>query len=237
MAIISLRNVSKIYRTAAGVQMAALDNVNLDIEAGEFVAVVGQSGSGKTTLLNVIGGLDQPTEGLIKVDGHDLTTAGDNELSRFRNKCIGFVFQSFHLQPLQTASSNVMVPLLFANATWSVARKTAYERLAQVGLVDKINQQTNQLSAGQCQRVAIARALVNNPTILLADEPTGNLDIQTGGEIISLLRKVNLENKTTLLIVTHDQEVAAHARRIITIDNGRIISDTVAKSGGHESKQ
>jgi putative ABC transport system ATP-binding protein len=229
MAIISLKNVSKIYRTAAGNQLAALDNVNLDIQEGEFVAVVGQSGSGKTTLLNVIGGLDQPTEGGVLVDGHDITSAPDGELSRFRNKTIGFIFQSFHLQQLQTASANVMVPLLFADTSWSEARKGAEERLAEVGLSDKINQRANQLSAGQCQRVAIARAIVNKPKILLADEPTGNLDLHTGAEIINLLKKINSERNTTLLIVTHDVEVASQARRIITIEGGKIISDAPRK--------
>jgi putative ABC transport system ATP-binding protein len=226
MAIISLRNVSKIYRTASGSSLAALDNINLDIEAGEFVAVIGESGSGKTTLLNVIGGLDQPSEGSVVVDGHDITTAHDAELSSFRNKTIGFIFQSFHLQQLQTATANVMLPMLFANASWTAARKMAEERLGLVGLAEKVNQRANQLSAGQCQRVAIARAIINNPTILLADEPTGNLDLHTGAEIINLLRRINTEQATTLLIVTHDSDVASQARRIITIEDGRIVSDT-----------
>jgi len=237
MAIISLRNVSKIYRAATGSHLAALDNINLEIAPGEFVAVIGQSGSGKTTLLNVIGGLDQPTEGSVTVDRHDITTAGDAELSKFRNKSVGFIFQSFHLQQLQTAAANVMVPMLFANASWAEARRMAEARLALVGLSDKINQRANQLSAGQCQRVAIARAIINNPTILLADEPTGNLDIHTGAEIISLLSKINAEQSTTLLIVTHDRDVASMARRIITIDDGRIISDTAAKGESHENKK
>jgi putative ABC transport system ATP-binding protein len=237
MAIISLKNVSKIYRTATGSHLAALDNINLDIPAGEFVAVIGQSGSGKTTLLNMIGGLDQPSEGSVIVDGHDITTAGDAELSQFRNKSIGFIFQSFHLQQLQTAAANVMVPMLFANASWAEARAMAETRLALVGLADKFNQRANQLSAGQCQRVAIARAIINNPTILLADEPTGNLDIHTGAEIINLLSKINAEQNTTLLIVTHDREVASQARRMITIEGGRIVSDTGTKGGNHETDQ
>lgn len=228
MTAISLKNVSKIYHTVAGAHLAALDNVNLEIKEGEFVAVVGQSGSGKTTLLNVIGGLDLPTEGTVIVDGHDITRAHDNELSLFRNKTIGFVFQFFHLQQLQTAAANVMVPMLFANASWTDARRMAESRLALVGLADKAYQRANQLSAGQCQRVAIARAIINNPRILLADEPTGNLDLKTGAEIISLLQRINAENNTTLLIVTHDQEVATQARRIITIEDGRIVLDTAA---------
>lgn len=237
MTIISLKNVSKIYRTAAGEQLAALDNVNLEIEEGEFVAVVGESGSGKTTLLNMIGGLDQPTEGSVLVDGHDITSAGDRELSLFRNRSIGFIFQSFHLQPLQTALANVMVPLLFADASWPEARKKSETSLGLVGLADKVNQRANQLSAGQCQRVAIARAIINNPRILLADEPTGNLDVHTGIEIINLLKQINMEQKTTVLLVTHERDVASQARRMITIKEGRIISDAAIKAEGDENKQ
>ena len=237
MTIISLKNVSKIYRTAAGEQLAALDNVNLEIEEGEFVAVVGESGSGKTTLLNMIGGLDQPTEGSVLVDGHDITSAGDRELSLFRNRSIGFIFQSFHLQSLQTALANVMVPLLFADASWPEARKKSETSLGLVGLADKVNQRANQLSAGQCQRVAIARAIINNPRILLADEPTGNLDVHTGIEIINLLKQINMEQKTTVLLVTHERDVASQARRMITIKEGRIISDAAIKAEGDENKQ
>ncbi len=237
MTIISLKNVSKIYRTAAGEQLAALDNVNLEVDKGEFVAVVGESGSGKTTLLNMIGGLDQPTEGSVLVDSHDITSAGDRELSLFRNRSIGFIFQSFHLQPLQTALANVMVPLLFANASWPEARKKSETSLGLVGLADKVNQRANQLSAGQCQRVAIARAIINNPRILLADEPTGNLDVHTGIEIINLLKQINMEQKTTVLLVTHERDVASQARRMITIKEGRIISDAAIKAEGDENKQ
>lgn len=237
MPIISIKNVSKIYRTAAGQPLAALDNVNVEIEEGEFVAVVGESGSGKTTLLNVIGGLDQPTEGAVMVDGHDITNAGDRELSGFRNRSIGFVFQSFHLQALHTATANVMLPLLFADVSWTEARRKAEHSLALVGLADKVNQRINQLSAGQCQRVAIARAIINNPRILLADEPTGNLDVRTGTEIINLLKKINAEQRTTILLVTHERDVAARARRTITIQDGRIISDVAAGQEGNETKQ
>ncbi len=237
MTIISLKNVSKIYRTAAGEQLAALDNVNLEIEEGEFVAVAGESGSGKTTLLNMIGGLDQPTEGSVLVDGHDITSAGDRELSLFRNRAIGFIFQSFHLQPLQTALANVMVPLLFADASWPEARKKSETSLGLVGLADKVNQRANQLSAGQCQRVAIARAIINSPRILLADEPTGNLDVHTGIGIINLLKQINMEQKTTVLLVTHERDVASQARRMITIKDGRIISDAAMKAEGDENKQ
>ena len=237
MTIISLKNVSKIYRTAAGEQLAALDNVNLEIEEGEFVAVVGESGSGKTTLLNMIGGLDQPTEGSVLVDGHDITSAGDRELSLFRNRSIGFIFQSFHLQSLQTALANVMVPLLFADASWPEARKKSETSLGLVGLANKVNQRANQLSAGQCQRVAIARAIINSPRILLADEPTGNLDVHTGIEIINLLKQINMEQKTTVLLVTHERDVASQARRMITIKEGRIISDAAIKAEGDENKQ
>ncbi len=237
MAIISLKNVSKIYRTAAGEQLAALDNVNLEIEEGEFVAVVGESGSGKTTLLNMIGGLDQPTEGSVLVDSHDITSAGDRELSLFRNRSIGFIFQSFHLQPLQTALANVMVPLLFADASWPEARKKSETSLGLVGLADKVNQRANQLSAGQCQRVAIARAIINSPRILLADEPTGNLDVHTGTDIINLLKQINMEQKTTVLLVTHERDVASQAQRMITIKEGLIISDAAIKAEGDENKQ
>ncbi len=237
MAIISLKNVSKIYRTAAGEQLAALDNVNLEIEEGEFVAVVGESGSGKTTLLNMIGGLDQPTEGSVLVDSHDITSAGDRELSLFRNRSIGFIFQSFHLQPLQTALANVMVPLLFANASWPEARKKSETSLGLVGLANKVNQRANQLSAGQCQRVAIARAIINSPRILLADEPTGNLDVHTGTGIINLLKQINMEQKTTVLLVTHERDVASQAQRMITIKEGLIISDAAIKAEGDENKQ
>jgi len=237
MSIISLKNVSKIYRTAVGESLAALDNVNLEVEKGEFVAVVGESGSGKTTLLNMIGGLDQPTEGSVLVDGHNITSAGDKELSRFRNRSIGFIFQSFHLQPLQTATANVMVPLLFTETTWSEARKKAEASLGLVGLSDKVNQRVNQLSAGQCQRVAIARAIVNNPRILLADEPTGNLDVRTGTEIINQLKQINTNHSATILLVTHEEDVAAQARRIITIQAGRIVSDAALGAGSNEDRQ
>jgi putative ABC transport system ATP-binding protein len=236
MSIISLKNVSKIYRTAVGDQLAALDNVNLDVEEGEFVAVVGESGSGKTTLLNMIGGLDQPTEGLLLVNGHDITSAGDTELSAFRNKSVGFVFQSFHLQPIQTATANVMLPLLFANISWSEAREKAEHCLSLVELSDKTCERAGRLSAGQCQRVAIARAIVNNPRILLADEPTGNLDAHMGGEILNLLENINSEQKTTILLVTHERDIAARAHRMITIKTGRIVSDTVIKAESNENK-
>ena len=226
--MISLKNVSKIYDTF-GKTFVALDNVSLDIEQGEFVAVLGESGSGKTTLLNLIAGLDKPSEGSITANELDITAADDKMLSRFRNKTTGFIFQSFHLEPLRTAVGNVMVPLLFADYSRNKARQMALESLRMVGLADKSYNRASQLSAGQCQRVAVARAIVNKPSILLADEPTGNLDANTGRGIIRLINDINRSQGATVLLVTHDKEVAAEASRYIEIRSGVVVKDTGRK--------
>jgi len=223
--MISLKNVSKIY-DLLGKTFVALDNVTLDIEDGEFVAVLGESGSGKSTMLNLIAGLDLPSEGSITVNGLNVITADDKTLSAFRNKTIGFIFQSFHLEPMRTAVDNVMVPLLFANHSRAKARQMALESLRQVGLADKSYNRTSQLSAGQCQRVAVARAIVNKAGILLADEPTGNLDANTGRGITRILTEFNRSQGATVLLVTHDEEVAKQAPRHVEIKNGRLVKDT-----------
>jgi len=223
--MISLKNVSKIY-DLLGKTFVALDNVTLDIESGEFVAVLGESGSGKSTMLNLIAGLDLPSEGSITVNGLNVITADDKTLSAFRNKTIGFIFQSFHLEPMRTAVDNVMVPLLFANHSRAKARQMALESLRLVGLADKSYNRTSQLSAGQCQRVAVARAIVNKAGILLADEPTGNLDANTGRGIIRILKEFNRSQGATVLLVTHDEEVAGQVPRHVEIKNGRLVKDT-----------
>lgn len=220
-ALIDLENVTKAYRMGDE-KIFALNRADLKIRQGEFVAVVGPSGSGKTTLANIIGGLDNPDAGDITVSGQNLAHESDRQLSHYRNKKIGFVFQTFNLQPDYSALENVMLPLLFAKVPYRVRKRKAESCLEAVGLKDRSRHKPNQLSGGQRQRVSIARALANDPEIIIADEPTGNLDSKKSQEIIALLKKLNKENGITLIIITHDQSVAREADRIVSITDGKV---------------
>ncbi len=200
----------------------ALDSVTLKIEKGEFVAIVGPSGSGKTTLANIIGGLDTPDSGEVSVDGVEITKAKDALLSEYRNKKVGFVFQTFNLQPNYTALENVMVPLIFARVSLRERKERAEKCLAAVGLQNRAKHKPTELSGGERQRVAIARALANSPEIIIADEPTGNLDSKRGSEIISVLKDLNREGKISLIVITHDEGIAREASRVINIKDGKI---------------
>jgi len=219
--LIELKNVSKVYELG-GEKIFALDHVNLQVEKGEFIAIMGPSGSGKSTLANVIGGLDVPDEGEVLADGVDIVKMSDSVLSNYRNKKIGFIFQSFNLQPTYTALENVMIPLLFAGVSLSERKKRALECLKSVGLEDRVSHRPGELSGGQRQRVCIARALANNPEMIIADEPTGNLDSKKGAEIIDLLKQLNKEAGITLIVITHDVSVAREAKKILNIKDGKI---------------
>ena len=205
-----------------GRTVRALDGVSCEMESGELVVITGRSGSGKTTLLNAIGGLDRPTGGSVLVDGEDLYARGDRALSRYRNERIGFVFQSFHLSPDETALENVLVPFLFARRTPPDAKARARDALAGVGLAEQVDQPAGTLSAGQKQRVAIARAIVNRPDFVLADEPTGNLDERTGADIVALLRRL-VEDGLGVVIVTHDAAISRVAHHALRIADGKIV--------------
>ena len=219
--VVETNNLTKIYGDGDGV--CALDGVSFSIHAGEFVAVMGPSGSGKSTLLNILGALDRPTSGVCKVNDRDLAKVKD--LDRFRSKTVGFVFQLHNLIPTLTALENVEVPLQEENMSDGARRKRAEELLALVSLSDRIHFMPSQLSGGQRQRVAIARALANHPAIVLADEPTGNLDSKSTDEIMDLLRKLNREHGTTFIVVTHNPAVARAADRIVTVRDGKIRRD------------
>ena len=219
--MIKLEEVSKVYELG-GEKIYALDNVSLEINPGEFVAVMGPSGSGKSTLANVIGGLDSPDSGRIMVGDQEITKIRDRALSVYRNKKVGFVFQTFNLHSGYTALENVMIPLVFAGLRSGKRKQKARQCLQAVGLGDRMKHKPGQLSGGQRQRVSIARALANDPEIIIADEPTGNLDTKKGGEIIDLLKKLNTEKGVILIAITHDSEIARQAGRIIEIRDGRV---------------
>lgn len=221
--LIVLEHLSKIFPTGGG-PVHALRDINLGIERGEFVAIIGQSGSGKTTLLDILGCLSHPTEGDYWLDGDCVNDMTDNQLTAIRNKKIGFVFQTFHLLPRKTAQENVQLPLMYAGASRKVQIARARELLTLVGLEDRMTHYTNQLSGGQQQRVAIARALANQPAILLADEPTGNLDSQSGSAILDILDRLH-QNGQTIFIITHDPLIAQRAERCITLSDGQIVTD------------
>ena len=220
--LIELTGVTKAYKLGDEV-IKALDNVNLQINKGEFVAIIGPSGSGKSTLSNVIGGLDVPDSGTVHIANLDLSRVRDRELSAYRNKYVGFVFQSYNLQPHLTALENVMLPLVFAHAGNHERTERAKQCLEAVGLADRMRHRPTQLSGGQRQRVSIARALANNPELIIADEPTGNLDSARGEEILDLLKKLNRAG-TTLIIVTHDMSIAKQADRILSLHDGKLSS-------------
>jgi len=225
MAALHLEKVTKVYKKGDN-EVRALDSVDLDIEAGEYLAVVGPSGSGKTTLLNILGCLDTPTEGRMVYDGQELRMLGEEALSAYRRERISFVFQSYNLIPVLTVRENVELPLLIERRLRNGdAKARAEEIIAAVGLAGKENRYPRELSGGQEQRVAIARALVKRPLVVLADEPTANLDSHMAEEIVELMRRINAERGTTFVFSTHDRLVMEHARRIVTIRDGRVTSD------------
>lgn len=221
--IIEARDIQKEYRM--GTQTVhALRGVSFEIKKNEYVAIMGPSGSGKSTMMNVIGCLDTPSRGDYILNGHDVKKLSDNQLAEVRNREIGFVFQTFNLLPRSTALANVELPLIYAGMSSRERRKRAVEVLEKVGLADRMDHKPNELSGGQRQRVAIARALVNNPSILLADEPTGNLDSKTGNEIMELFEDLHKAGNT-IILVTHEEDIAAHARRVIRLRDGLLESD------------
>ncbi|MCK6527508.1 ABC transporter ATP-binding protein [Myxococcota bacterium] len=205
-------------------EVRALDGVDLDVRRGEYLSIMGPSGSGKSTLMNMLGCLDSPTEGSYRLDGVEVSGLTDAELAAVRNRKIGFVFQTFNLLPRYTAQVNVELPLLYSGASRAERRRRAHEALQTVGLGDRTDHRPNELSGGQRQRVALARALVNDPAILLADEPTGNLDTRVGQEILRLFDELHAQGRT-VVVVTHDPEVAARAERVVRVVDGRIVED------------
>ncbi len=221
MVLIELKDVGKVYETEA-TRVRALDNVKFTVEKGEFMSIVGPSGSGKTTLLNLIGGLDKPSSGHVKVSNMDTLRMSSSELDLMRLRKIGFIFQTFNLIPTLTALENVELVLSIAGRSSSEQEKRAEELLKLVGLGNRLDHKPNQLSAGERQRVAIARALANNPDIILADEPTGNIDSETGNQIMRLMRDLNRKINKTFIIVTHDPEIAKQTDRILQLKDGRV---------------
>ena len=220
MAMIKLTGINKIYRTNE-IETLALENVNLDVEKGEFVSIMGPSGCGKSTLLNIMGLLDAPSSGKIEINGTSVENMKDKELAAFRNKTLGFVFQSLHLINSLNVIDNVELPLLYRKMPAKERTRLAKEVLERVGLSHRMRHMPTQLSGGQCQRVAIARAIVGNPEIILADEPTGNLDSKMGAEVMELLHKLNKEDGRTIVMVTHNEEQAKQTSRTIRFFDGR----------------
>ena len=228
--VIEMRNIIKRYYIGQPNELQILNGISLDIHEHEFVAIVGQSGSGKSTLMNMIGALDRPTEGTYLLNGVDISTLDDYELSRIRNQEIGFVFQTFNLISRTNALKNVEMPMMYAGMPRKQRLMRAMELLKIVGMEDRADHQPNELSGGQKQRVAIARAMANKPSLLLADEPTGALDSRTGRMIMDLFHKLHREEGTTIVLITHSNELAAETERIITISDGSVISDTGVKA-------
>jgi putative ABC transport system ATP-binding protein len=223
--IIRLENLVKVYKVGE-TEVRALRGITYAVEAGEFLAIMGSSGSGKSTLMNIIGCLDRPTSGTYFLEGEEVSTLGRDELAQIRNQKIGFVFQTFNLLPRTTALENVELPLLYSAHIHSKQRvEMALQSLESVGLKDRAYHKTNQLSGGEQQRVAIARALLNNPTLILADEPTGNLDTKTSNEIINVFTRLNKEKNITMVMVTHEPDIACFARKRIYIRDGEIIKE------------
>jgi len=225
--VIKVEDLWKIYQLGE-VQVEALRGVSFEIEEGEFVAVMGPSGSGKSTLLNILGCLDRPTRGRYFLDGQEVSQLNENQLAQIRNQKIGFVFQTFNLLPRLTALQNVELPLIYAGVPSQKRKEQAIKSLEAVGLEDRVHHYPNQLSGGQQQRVAIARALVNNPSIILADEPTGNLDTRSSEEIMYILQGLNREGKT-IILVTHERDIASHTRRILHFRDGQLVDDEIVE--------
>ncbi len=226
MALIELRNVGRTYNLGE-VDVHALRSVTLNIERGEYVALIGPSGSGKSTLMNTLGCLDRPTQGSYLLDGNEIVTMSRDQRARIRNRQLGFVFQNFNLLNRTSAVENVELPLMYSpGLSTRERRKIAIEMLTRVGLGDRLYHHSSQLSGGQQQRVAIARALANRPSILMGDEPTGNLDSKTSREVIDMFRRLNQEEGLTVILVTHDPAVARNARRIIVLRDGDVVEDT-----------
>ena len=223
MSLIELRDVSKTYEVGSET-VRALDGLNLEIQKGSYVAVMGASGSGKSTLMNVVGCLDRPTSGRYILNGTEVEELGEDELAELRNREIGFVFQTFNLLARTPAVANVELPLIYAGVKRQERRRRALEALDKVGLSDRVTHHTNELSGGQRQRVAVARALVNNPSILLADEPTGNLDTSTSGEIMELFDTLHRAGNTVIL-VTHEPDIAEHSHRQVILRDGKVVED------------
>jgi putative ABC transport system ATP-binding protein len=219
--LIHLENIERVYKVGE-TQVRALKGISHDIKKGELLAIMGPSGSGKSTLMNIIGCLDRPTAGKYLLDGQEVSLMNKNQLAGIRNKRIGFVFQNFNLLARTTALENTELPLLYSEVSSKKSKELALKALAQVGLEGREFHKTNQLSGGEMQRVAIARALVNSPSLLLADEPTGNLDTKTGNDIMAVLKKLNKENNITIVLVTHDPEVSEEAKKIIFLRDGEV---------------
>ena len=222
--LIDIRDITKVY-VMGEEKVQALAGVSLGVERGEYVAIMGPSGSGKSTLMNLVGCLDTPTSGSYVLNGREVARMTDDELAAIRNQEIGFVFQTFNLLPRTSALQQVELPLVYGGLSRKDRRDRAVQALTAVGLLDRMNHQPNEMSGGQRQRVAIARALINNPSILLADEPTGNLDSQTGYEIMALFDDLNSRGNT-IVLVTHEEDIAAHARRIVRLRDGKIREDS-----------
>ena len=228
MVLIALNNIYKIYNVG-GEEVRALDGIDLEIKENEYLAIMGPSGSGKSTLMNMIGCLDTPSEGIYQYEGEMVQEMNDDQLASIRNRKIGFVFQTFNLLPKATAQNNVEIPLIYGNIRKSERINMASKALEDVGLADRMHHKPNELSGGQRQRVAIARALVNSPSIILADEPTGNLDSKSGHEIMKILDQLHKQGNT-IILVTHEDDIAQHAHRIIRLFDGKIIEDSEFKS-------
>ena len=225
--VIELRDVSRVYDVSAEVSVRALDRVSLRIERGEYVAIMGSSGSGKSTLMHILGCLDAPTAGAYRLDGADVRDIGEDDLADLRNRRIGFVFQAFNLVPRTSALANVELPLLYAGMGRAARRARAADALRSVGMEDRMHHLPSELSGGQQQRVAIARAVVANPSLVLADEPTGNLDSHSTGEVLDVFARLNAEGRTIVLI-THEADVAAEAGRVIRLADGGVVEDVAA---------
>ncbi len=233
--MIECNNITKIYKSGSSNETVALKNVSFQIERGEYVAIMGPSGSGKSTLMHILGALDSPTLGTFKLDGNDVSRLSDDELAEIRMKKIGFVFQTFNLLPRATVIRNVMLPLIYNETPKEKRMKKVEEALTSVGIIkERWSHLSNELSGGQVQRVAIARALVNDPSLILADEPTGNLDTKTGELVLRTFDKLNREKGHTILLITHEKDIALHANRVIKLRDGLLVEDRKIKKDNIE---